>query len=353
MIRHEIFVILILFFAVSCSEKEEINLFEIDFYNDPVFANTGFETFSPDHADHFVKTIDEFLKSLSEAEPYDIIYLKDDLIFDFSPEQLPVIISKPLKIVSGRKQDNSGGGILSSTNPGKTLILIQSDNVTLSGIKIIGHDTEIGTVTSDPPVTVGVLIKDFNSLLVENCEISGWSYTGIYLNNSQNNTITKNYIHQNRRKGLGYGIVLHHKVDQFTDALITYNYFNLNRHDIAGSGVYGQNYEASYNLIGNCSQGSHRFDMHGEAKDTEKNAGSKISIHHNRFLDDKCWAVAIRGIPEFEAQIFENIFPHKCEGLAVRQSILSQKIDPKNWVNITLFNNKFQNGILIDNTRCE
>ncbi|MBZ9728698.1 right-handed parallel beta-helix repeat-containing protein [Salegentibacter sp. JZCK2] len=335
-----ILLILLLLILSSCHlDKVEVTAPPFD-VNEITHCNI--QTFSATEANFIVHEVNDFLKAISDAEPENTIYISDSSYLDFSDYELPVIISKSLNIVSGRNSDNSNGATLYANAPGKTLIKIEADNVTLQGLKIIGYDTEIGLEMYNPKVTNGIVIGNYNSLKIENCEISGWSHGGIYLYNSTGNIISRSYIHHNQRYGLGYGIVLYNKPYQPTNALISCNFFEYNRHDIAASGNEGQSYEASYNIIGLGSENHHRFDMHGKNGDTEKVAGTKIIIHHNYFLSDKGYAIFIRGISIELSEIYENTFAHPNAQTAIEQTVLREKIQYNNLLNINVRDNQFK-----------
>lgn len=310
------------------------------------------QTWQVADANYVVNTIDDFVNAVSNSEPGNTIYVSDNSYLDFSNSELPIVLDKSINIVSGRNTDNTNGAILYSNIPGKTLLKIDADNVTLSGLKIKGYDTIIGEQMYSPLITVGVKISNHHSLRIENCEISGWSEAGIYIDDSPHNIIIRNYIHHNRREGLGYGIVFYNHQNSSTDALISCNHFEYNRHDIAGSGNKGQSFEASYNIVTIGSESHHRFDMHGKNNDTEQIAGTKISIHNNWFLSDNGYAIMIRGIPETRADIYENIFAHKCFNTAFSQRILKEKIKPEELVNIYHYNNKYAPTSIAEKNNC-
>ncbi|HBE12750.1 MAG TPA: hypothetical protein DCY74_01130, partial [Clostridiales bacterium] len=108
-------------------------------------------------------------------------------------------------------------------------------------------------------VTTGIACA-YNNVEFDNCEISGFTSSGINLNNSSKAptgiTVHHNYIHHNTIKALGYGVVFGHAY-----ATISYNMFNYNRHSIAASGWKDSGYVANYNIEMGESIG-HYFDMH-------------------------------------------------------------------------------------------
>ncbi len=284
--------------------------------------------YSPAEADIIVNNIEELIKAIEDAQEGDIIYIEDNANLQFSDSTPNIVIDKSIKIVSGRSFENTGATLYRKKEvydalEKRVFIHVIADNVTLSGLNIKGFDqTNNGTSTT----TNGILITNHTNLTVENCELSGWSHGAIFMINSSGNHIINNYIHHNQRNGFGYGVVLHHDNDDTeTNAQISCNNFDYNRHDIAASGHQNESYEASYNIIG--TQGtSHSFDMHGKNGDSETIAGKSVTIHHNTFKNKDQIAVVIRGIPEDKALIHDNIFPHDYECESIRQIILDESV---------------------------
>ncbi len=311
--------------------------------------NCSYINYLSSESDYIANDLNELRNLISSTSipDYSTIYLADQGNFDVLTND-PIEITRPLQIVSGRNENSNSGARIYSNVTGIKLFNVTSSNVTLSGLKIIGHDTEVGDLPYSPGVTVGVSITGYNNLKIENCEISGWSYAGIELMNSKENTIKNNYIHHNRRSGLGYGVVIDNSGNIPTNALITCNYFEFNRHDIAGSGNKNQGFEASYNIIGMAGVLSHRFDMHGAFGGTQEIAGSYIKIHHNQFLFDDDFAIRIGGITELGIQIYNNTFKHKCEIKAIEQRKLNIILNRENWIGINTYSNTYSNSNIND-----
>lgn len=340
----KIYAVLISFLVFACSPEED-EIMEL--------AMSEMISYNINDAHYVVENVQELVSAISKAENGQVIYLKDDVQFNFAGENLPLLVDKSIHVVSGRREDNSNGATLYSNVPGQTLIKIEADNVTLYGLKIIGHDKGIGREAYNPSVTTGVIVENNRSLRIENCEISGWSASGIKIKNSEHNVISRNYIHHNQRTGLGYGISITNEPNIPTHALIINNFFEYNRHDITATGNEGQSFEASHNTIGIGGGGKHhRFDMHGKNGDKEKVAGTFISIHHNSFLSDEDYAVKIRGIPEETAEIYENVFAQNCRKDAVVQQILKRKIKPKDEINMIVSENMYGSLNRVNNMNC-
>jgi hypothetical protein len=149
-------------------------------------------------------------------------------------------------------------------------------------------------------------------------EIWGWSHYATGVTNATGIDIHHNHIHENRRAGLGYGVV----VSGTTGVLIEGNSFDANRHSVAGSGGVGPSYEIRYNWVGPTANG-HVFDMHGDGTTSKGNggaAGNELLIHHNTLTGTAEELVVIRGVPVTGAFIHENSLPHASATGAIVQS---------------------------------
>ncbi len=364
--------ILLLFIFFSCdnndiidSKKLKSSSFQNKSANNCPYVTVSYKI---EDADYIVDRKEDLQSVINNANPNEIIYIKNDVRFDFNDQDCQylnsncysnanyecyfIIIDKPLKLVSGRS-NNSNGAILSSNKPGAKLIRVESDNVLISGLTIQGNDFDIGDAQYIPSVTDGIFICNYNNLSIENCEISGWSQAGIHLKNSIENKIINNYIHHNRRTELGYGVSLNTIDDNTSNALISCNYFEYNRHDITGSGNKNESYEASFNTVGlGGAIFSHSFDMHGDGEyenDCINNvAGNLINIHDNKFNNKSIPAFRIRGIPNDHVKIFNNIFAHSSECEAIKQSICSHLQSSFNTSKIKISNNSYNDHDQID-----
>ena len=286
-------------------------------------------------ADYIARDVPSLYNYVDSADDGDIIWLNENVEFDLSKTPTLNII-KQIILASSRGIKDSEGALLFSNNEDLNScpkIQVNADNVRITGIRLIGPDSEVGDSFYVPQVVIGVACLSYDNFHIDHCEISAWSYAGVSINGSTNSKISNNYIHHNRRIGLGYGIQLYGN----SDALITYNTFDNNKHDIAGTGLNGQSYEAAYNTVLNQGN-SHSFDMHGEWESDRvpgsEYAGNTIYIHHNTFCNGTRYAsVKVRGIPFNYALIEHNSFPHSSENLAVIQQYF--------FGNFTVRNNTF------------
>ena len=188
-------------------------------------------------------------------------------------------------------------------------------------------------LVSGYPITGSRGIFAYNNVIIDNCDISHFSYGAVNIMKTPDvrQKIHHNYIHHTGGS-MGYGI-------EMGDAnpFIYANYFNQNRHAIAGVGVNGLNagnssYEAAYNIVldgvTTLDMALHCFDMHGTRDFNvfwlSSKAGNVILIHHNTFSWFKnngtnngpnptnTPVIAIRGVPAYDADshcaIFSNWF---------------------------------------------
>jgi hypothetical protein len=158
--------------------------------------------------------------------------------------------------------------------------------------------------------------NEHDHLEVDNCDISGFGHSAIYLTNGEGHHVHHNFIHHCQYNGLGYGVS-----HNTASSLIEFNVFDANRHSIAGTGRPGCSYIARHNLELGTSL-SHCFDMHGgrDRKDGTDVAGTTIEIYNNTFRAPQT-PVVIRGVPEDACLVRNNWFPmHREPEAAVRAS---------------------------------
>ncbi len=292
------------------------------YLGDSVGGGQGYTRLVPPNQD-VVTTVDELEAALAEAQtnPGTTIYVDDCAVISLTGRrdlQLPAGTT----LASGRGNPGSScpeGALLFTDEmyetPGDdkqvfSLFKVTGPGVRITGLRLRGHDTEIRDEAYSHLLARGIDVRGHDDLEVDNCELSGWSHAAVFLQNSRGNHIHHNYIHHNRRSGLGYGVVL----IRAADALVEANVFNANRHAISGSGERDQSYEARYNLV-LPSTVSAVFDMHGEKENPASEdvadspyAGNRIAVHHNTFLSTSYPAVIIRGTPFDSATIERNWF---------------------------------------------
>jgi len=275
-----------------------------------------------------VETKIQLLHAFENAIAGDIIYIADDAEIDMTGED-GINIPTGIILASGRGKtpDSEGGLIFKNSYTGPTALFIAQGSVRITGLRLKGP----GHNSSGTTGSRGIRANDY--IEIDNCELYGWSYAAINLDDSQNIEphIHNNYIHDCTSGGLGYGIEV-----GVSQPLITANIFSGSsyfRHQIAGTGEQYCSYEASYNIVlkgGYLFNGTaaHNFDMHGPVV-----AGSWINMHHNTFANPRsnntsavssvnCPDISIRGVPLASSQIEHNWFFDTDISHAVKQNDL-------------------------------
>jgi len=282
-----------------------------------------------------VQDLDSLLDALSEAKVGQVVFIPADLEIDLTArvyiEELVLEVPTGVTLAGDRGYQGSQGALLLS-DALKTPVMIRAGgpNVRITGLRIRGpnpkryldhHRRSFGPGGGGHeyyykfPTSNGITTKH-PYLRVDNCEISGFAHSGIYLIEGEGHHIHHNFIHHCQYNGLGYGVSLN-----TSSACIECNLFNWNRHSIAGTGRPGSRYVARHNIELGVSL-SHCFDMHGgrDRKDGTDIAGTSMEIHNNTFRAPQT-PVVIRGIPEEICQIHHNWFlRHRKNGEAVQAS---------------------------------
>src|SRR5690606_5319065 len=133
-----------------------------------------------------------------------------------------IVVPGGVTIASGRGINNSKGALIYTNTAGVSppfkvggatvvffglSISVTDTDIYPYGKKLAGKENDRRNVYRKP-VTVGIG-SSFSYLIVENCELFGWTHGAISLEKGADNVIIHhNYIHHNRRYGLGYGVVL-------------------------------------------------------------------------------------------------------------------------------------------------
>ena len=280
-------------------------------------------------ADFYVRNVSELLTALKEATSGNIIYLDDAGSFNLANKH-PVEIPTGVSLVSGRGRNKSLGALVFS-NQFKTLPLfkVTGNSVIIEGLRVRGPDSnivnqqevdriiqrkkeinpsdqiDVNSVRSyGLPNSRGIEIEGIN-VVVRNCEVYNWSHAGVYIAEGGSVLVSHSYIHHNQRFGLGYGVSVQ------GIAIIKGNIFDFNRHAIASSGAVGTSYIAEYNIcLGSSSIQGHIFDMHGgvDRKDNTNIAGDSLRINNNIFFTSFAPTIKVRGRPQYESYIFDNLF---------------------------------------------
>jgi hypothetical protein len=276
-----------------------------------------------------VATVTELLSALSK--PPGVIYIPETANVDMSG-RFDVEIPDGFTLASNRGEGGSLGGRIFQTRlptdpTDHPVMFWAADRVRITGIRIEGSETGSESLSGGMHKNA---IGSYNhkGLEIDNCEIYGWSNSGIYVGvnvpsdltslglsspelGSEIANIHHNYIHHCQTDGLGYGVMLGSAV-----ALIKANVFDYTRHAITGSGTEGEGYEASYNVhLGNTT--NNVFDVHPDPATKlipNHMSGDTFRIHHNTFGTSQpdaghveSYDVIIRGVPVHGAWIDHNV----------------------------------------------
>jgi hypothetical protein len=321
-------VLVILFFALTEAYGAEPNL-----TGNPIGGGTGYTRIISEKdpsVKYIVSSGDELITALKQAQSGEVIFVKGSAEIDLTGTW-GHIIPAGVTLASDRGVNGSPGARLfryrmspPDTDNGYSkipLLVVGGDNIRITGLRLEGGDTIQDELLEDRGIDVKSAIEatERKNLEVDNCEIWGWSYTGIKLSNSNWSEATAvihhNYIHHCQARGYGYGIAIYGG-----RSLVEANMFDYTRHAISATGFPGEGYEARYNIHlghGN-AYGGHHFDVHAYPvpESNESIAGYEYKIHHNTFRLTSLPAIGIRAVPEKGVwidhnsfQVSEDIFP--------------------------------------------
>lgn len=216
---------------------------------------------------------------------------------------------------SNSSQDNQKGGVIKTDEYDKGIFLNDTGGCRITGLRLQGprmdnFKPEGGADNVEEYSSLGFNFQG-QTAIIDHCEVAGWTFAGIALGAKTKYTqgwIHHNNMHHNQMEHLGYPMELYNGLH-----LIEWNYFNYNRHSIAGFGYPTSGYEARFNTVG-ANAILHSFDMHhlGENLDDYKGsdfgrvAGSFVNIHHNVFELTSYPAFSIQGIPQRYARFCNN-----------------------------------------------
>lgn len=281
------------------------------------------------------RTVDELLEALSRAEAGQVIFVPGDAVLDLTAriyvDKLVLTVPGGVTLAGDRGHRGSPGALLASDAlDTPVMVRIQGPDARVTGLRFQGpnpkrclehHRRAFGPGGKgrgyyyEFPVS-RCIRTGHPRLEVDNCEISGFSHSGVFLSGGEGHRVHHCFIHHCQYNGLGYGVC--HDV---ASSIIEHNLFDWNRHSIAGTGRPGCGYVARHNIECGTSL-SHCFDMHGgrDRKDGTEIAGTVIEISNNTFLTPpRRTPVVIRGVPEKECVVHHNWFVrHASPARAVR-----------------------------------
>lgn len=207
---------------------------------------------------------------LANATSGDIVFIIGGTTINLTGDAA-LEVPADVTVASDRGNGTSTGALLKkgnwTSNYGwqNPIFNITGDNVRITGLRLEGEMLEVSDSAqfSEDYYLTGILALDKDDLEVDNNEIRGFAWAGVYSqnygNDSVNVSVHNNYIHHCQAYGEGYGIQLDNGTLE-----ADYNIFDYNRHDIAaGAGL--SRYFARYNLIEGMGTaiGASHFDHHG------------------------------------------------------------------------------------------
>ncbi len=281
----------------------------------PIGGGSGYTKIADRYsADYYVSTRSELLSALTKATSGKMIYVADSAQIDLTGYK-NISIPAGVTLASGRGRSGSLGGLIYTSDRksgyGYNKFFKAGSNVRVTGIRLRGPDSEIGSSTYTYQLYSGIVSSSSGKIEVDNCEIYNWSEAGVMVYLTREGYVHHNNIHHCRRTGLGYGVAV-----AGGTALVEANLFDYNRHSIMGTRDYPvSSYEACYNIVGPNASNT-MYDMHGgndspswgfaDGPDASVPAGGTILIHHNTFKSSSQVAVGIRGIPANTCKVYGN-----------------------------------------------
>lgn len=345
---------LMLVLTVAASAGDRVSWVEIDGVvygavpddRGPIGGGEGY-TEIVTSGDFIARTPDELVEALETASNGQVVFIPGDVEMDLTAliyvEDLVLKVPEGVTLASDRGHNGSKGALLTSDAlDTPVMIEVMGPDVRITGLRLRGpnpkqyldhhyrafrggrdHQDDGGPPERRRhryyykfPTSVGIS-TDFPRLRVDNCELSAFGRSAIYLAEGEGHHVHHNFIHHCQYHGLGYG-VSHNR----SSSVIEYNHFDHNRHSIAGSGRPGSSYVARHNVeLGFASE--HCFDMHGGSsrRDGTDIAGTKIEIYNNTFFTPVTPAeyyahhphayavINIRGVPQETAVVTRNWMP--------------------------------------------
>jgi hypothetical protein len=262
-------------------------------------------------ADQTVTTRSQLISAVGQAGT--TLWIPGSATIDMTGESR-VEIANNVTIASSRNlRPNARGGLIKTTdqkNPGVFTTTNEQVGFRVTGVRLKGPRMDYFDPREHGRSEYDFAVTGFraygNSVIVDNCEVFGWTNAGFVPGTKSTPTrgwFHHNAMHHNQMEHLGYPMDLYNG-----EHLIEWNYFDYNRHSIAGFGRRNNGYEARFNVVGPHAI-SHAFDMHylGENTGTTTNvAGKYVNVHHNVFGLTSHSAFSIQGYPRKYARFCRN-----------------------------------------------
>jgi hypothetical protein len=258
-------------------------------------------------ATHVVNNRSQLIDAVGTPEA--IIWIPENVTIDMT-DTFGIIVAPNVTIASNRLLDSKTGGMIKSESYDEGIFINDKGGFRITGVRLRGPRMDYFD-----PWNWGADEEDYSALafklqgqtaIVDNCEVFGWPFAGFALGARGTQTsgwIHHNSMHHNQMNHLGYPMELYNGLH-----LIEWNYFDRNRHSIAGFGYPTNGYEARFNVVGPHSI-QHAFDMHYLGENLDNNnmvAGRFANVHHNVFELTSNSAFSIQGYPLLYARFSQN-----------------------------------------------
>jgi hypothetical protein len=290
---------------------------------DPVNFSSHRNRIKKKEADHVVKDKSELINALKH--PKTIIWIPGDVTIDMTKENPGISIAPDVTIASNRSIDGAKGGMVKSNAYDVGIFENGSKDggLRVTGVRVKGPRTDIFDPREsgeDPDDYAAMCFHAYGKyLVVDNCEVFGWTFAGFAPGSGDPYVPTPgwfhhNEMHHNQMVGYGYPMELYNG-----EHLIEWNYFDSNRHSIAGFGYPDNGYEARFNIIGPHAEHDYffSFDMHSIKENlgkdqienhgfNPKRAGKYVNVHHNVFELTEHNALSISGNPKKHSRFCQN-----------------------------------------------
>lgn len=226
-----------------------------------------------------------------------------------------VPIAPNVTIASDRRLNDAEGGMIKTDGYDNGVFINESGGCRVTGIRLKGPRMDYFEPWQDGKDETDYSALGFSlegqTAIVDHCEVAGWTFAGIALGAASKQTrgwIHHNSMHHNQMNHLGYPMELYNGLH-----LIEWNYFDHNRHSIAGFGYPNNGYEARFNVVGPNAI-LHAFDMHYLGENLDElgksglgmSGGEFVNIHHNVFELTSYPAFSIQGIPQQYVRFCNN-----------------------------------------------